>query len=437
MISKKNVMISKKKRWIKKSITSCTAAGIFHATTRLLALAALLLCSASGPGGLAQAQVFTSNTGQPAGDSAIPFYFDHAQAFTTGSNSDGYTLASVDIYFTEVHPNPTYSVGVWTSSPEGRPSIRVGSLSLPATLAVGANTFTTSGIDLDAETTYLVVVDVDLENNPDFNRIHYTASGNEDAVGMSGWSLGNSLYKELNRSWETGRNFMRIRINGPLPPAPVTPTPDAPTTPATPTTPKGISDPPQYLRATASDSEVMLTWDAPFFNGGSEIAGYAYRYKESDQIFGATASASWNDIPGRADARSHTITSLTNGLAYRFEVRAENERGGGTPARTTVRLPVTVGAESEELPEELTLMGNYPNPFNPETVIDYALPQTSHVRLAVYDMTGRTVAVLVDGMQPQGRHAVRFNIEGLPTGTYVYRLSADAETLTRTMTLVR
>ena len=118
-------------------------------------------------------------------------------------------------------------------------------------------------------------------------------------------------------------------------------------------------------------------------------------------------------------------------------MRAVNEHGGGLPEEVTVTLPGIVSSESEELPTEVVLWGNYPNPFNPETVINYALPQTGHVRLAVYDMTGKTVAVLIDGVQPQGRHTVRFHADSLPTGTYVYRLTAGIETLTRTMTLLR
>ena len=112
-------------------------------------------------------------------------------------------------------------------------------------------------------------------------------------------------------------------------------------------------------------------------------------------------------------------------------------RKANTPPVTPPTLPGIVSSESEELPTEVVLWGNYPNPFNPETVINYALPQTGHVRLAVYDMTGKTVAVLIDGVQPQGRHTVRFHADSLPTGTYVYRLTAGIETLTRTMTLVR
>ena len=197
-----------------------------------------------------------------------------------------------------------------------------------------------------------------------------------------------------------------------------------------------IADAPQSLQAAPGDAQATLTWEAPLNDGGSEITGYAYRYKENGGIFGA-----WTDIPesatGEANETGYTVEGLTNGLEYTFEVRVENPNGGGIPARATVRLPVVVSTESEELPTELTLWDNYPNPFNPETVIDYVLPQTSHVRLAVYDMTGKTVAVLMDGIQPQGRHTARFNADGLPTGTYVYQLIAGAERLMRTMTLVR
>ena len=181
---------------------------------------------------------------------------------------------------------------------------------------------------------------------------------------------------------------------------------------------------------------MTLTWEAPLNDGGSEITGYAYRHKESDGNFTV-----YTDIPesgsGEANARSYTVTGLTNGLEYVFHVRAVNEHGGGLPEEVTVTLPTVINTESEELPTEVALMGNYPNPFNPETTIRYALPQTSPVQFVVYDMLGHEVAVLIDGIQLQGRHTVRFKADGLPTGTYVYRLTAGAKTLTRTMTLVR
>ena len=204
-------------------------------------------------------------------------------------------------------------------------------------------------------------------------------------------------------------------------------------------TPVGAPGAPEGLTATPGDAHVVLTWTALADDGGAPIIRYEYRHRQSNQIFGSTASASWNDIPGGANARSHTVTGLTNEVEYTFEVRAQSAQGGGQTARTTATPSSTTvtSAESEEIPTQLTLMGNYPNPFNPETVIDYVLPQTSHIRLAVYDMTGKTVAVLMDGVQSQGRHTARFHADGLSTGTYVYRLTAGAKTLTRTMTLVR
>ena len=93
--------------------------------------------------------------------------------------------------------------------------------------------------------------------------------------------------------------------------------------------------------------------------------------------------------------------------------------------------------EHAELPAEVALLGNYPNPFNPQTTISYALPQAGDARLVVYDMLGREVAVLLDGPQAVGRHTVRFGANHLPNGPYTYRLAAGGKTVTRTMLLVK
>ena len=100
-------------------------------------------------------------------------------------------------------------------------------------------------------------------------------------------------------------------------------------------------------------------------------------------------------------------------------------------------LSVGVNTESEELPAEVALLGNYPNPFNPETAIRYALPQAGNVRLAVYDLLGQEVAVLVDGSRPAGHHTVRFDGDDLSSGSYVYRLQVGEEVVVRTMMLVK
>ena len=197
-----------------------------------------------------------------------------------------------------------------------------------------------------------------------------------------------------------------------------------------------IANAPENLQATAGDAEVTLTWDAPNNESGADITGYAYRYKESGGDFIA-----YTDIPesgpGQANARSYTVPGLTNGVEYVFHVRALNEHGGGLPAEVTVTLPGIVSSENEELPAEVTLSANYPNPFNPETTIRYALPQAGEVRLAVYDLLGHEVAILVDQSKPAGNHTVRFGAGNLSSGLYVYRLQAQDKTIVRTMMLVK
>src|SRR5690606_23738549 len=96
----------------------------------------------------------------------------------------------------------------------------------------------------------------------------------------------------------------------------------------------------------------------------------------------------------------------------------------------------TAGEAAPELPSSAALAQNYPNPFNPSTSIPFTLDRAQRVRLAVYDVLGREVAVLVDGVQPAGTHRAAFDAAGLASGVYVYRLRTGAGTLTRTMTLV-
>lgn len=87
---------------------------------------------------------------------------------------------------------------------------------------------------------------------------------------------------------------------------------------------------------------------------------------------------------------------------------------------------------------DLGLEANAPNPFGTSTQIAFTLAESVPTRLAVYDLLGREVAVLVDEAAPTvGRHVVAFDAASLATGAYVYRLTAGDEALVRQMTVVR
>jgi hypothetical protein len=102
-----------------------------------------------------------------------------------------------------------------------------------------------------------------------------------------------------------------------------------------------------------------------------------------------------------------------------------------------VDVAADVKTAPEGVPNDFQLLQNYPNPFNPTTAISYQLPAAGSVRLAVYDMLGREVALLVDGRKEAGRHSVRFNARQLTSGVYFYRLTADGYQDAKRMVLVR
>jgi hypothetical protein len=96
------------------------------------------------------------------------------------------------------------------------------------------------------------------------------------------------------------------------------------------------------------------------------------------------------------------------------------------------------------LPDRMRLENAYPNPFNPSTTIRFTVGpnwvegrQEHRVRLAVYDLLGREVAVLADRILQPGEHTVRWNASGFSSGMYFVRLSAGSEILTSKVVLAK
>ncbi|HPC11877.1 MAG TPA: FlgD immunoglobulin-like domain containing protein, partial [candidate division Zixibacteria bacterium] len=104
--------------------------------------------------------------------------------------------------------------------------------------------------------------------------------------------------------------------------------------------------------------------------------------------------------------------------------------GGNMGAAPTGCSATDVGSDPDPpLAAAFRLDQNWPNPFNPSTAIGYTLPQSSHVRLVVYDVLGRVVRVLVDAHRPAGAHTAEWDgltSSGAPaaSGVYVYRFTA-------------
>jgi subtilisin family serine protease len=89
------------------------------------------------------------------------------------------------------------------------------------------------------------------------------------------------------------------------------------------------------------------------------------------------------------------------------------------------------------VPGEFSLEQNYPNPFNPLTSISFGLPEAGIVKLAVYDILGRQVALLVNGNREAGSHTVTFDASNLASGLYIYRFEAGDFTALNKMVLMK
>ena len=87
--------------------------------------------------------------------------------------------------------------------------------------------------------------------------------------------------------------------------------------------------------------------------------------------------------------------------------------------------------------DKFALKQNYPNPFNPTTVIPFILEKSSIVRLTIYDMLGREIETLLDNKMNPGNYKINFDATGLASGTYVYRLDVDGETVSKKMLYVK
>jgi hypothetical protein len=106
---------------------------------------------------------------------------------------------------------------------------------------------------------------------------------------------------------------------------------------------------------------------------------------------------------------------------------------------TTLKYSQTVSASEVNtvVPEKFILHQNFPNPFNPSTIIGFNLPVKSIVELTVYDALGRKVQTLLNREMSEGYNETLFNAANLSSGIYFYRITAGKFSETKKMLLFR
>ena len=357
-----------------------------------LAAAALLL-GFSAP---AHAQTLVSNTGQTThghtacvrGSEPI-IELDCAQGFTTGQNTRGYDLSSIQLDTQGAPGSGTLTVTVRAATGSGRPSNAVlYTLTNPSNIGTGLQTFTAPDeTTLNRNTQYFVHMTFDGSGTRP--RWNLTANDNEDSGKAREWSIGDHRYTRPSGGtggWEGDGGVystsIQIRVRG------STLAPAAPN-----------------LSAAPGETEVTLTWDDPANN---TITKYQYRRKT-----GAGAYGNWTDIGGSgASTDSYRVTGLTNGTVYTFGVRAKNVGGNGAAATV---IATTLPAAPTSL---------WPVPGDGEVTLSWTDPDSDTITSHEVSTDGGNFTDIPNSGHGQ-TNATGYTVAGLSNGTeYTFKLRA-------------
>lgn len=185
------------------------------------------------------------------------------------------------------------------------------------------------------------------------------------------------------------------------------------------------------LFLTDNSGSIRLVW-GPYYGG--TISGFKVYRKLGSGSFsqvGSTLSSStyeWTDPDYGYDP---------NGVSIQYYVTAVLQ-SSEDPTNTVSTTGTQIG---KELPNQISydfyLSSNYPNPFNPSTIIDYSINEITSVDLRVYNNMCEEIAVLVNEQKAPGKYSAQFNASHLSSGVYFYRLTAGNRNITRQMVLLK
>ncbi len=170
--------------------------------------------------------------------------------------------------------------------------------------------------------------------------------------------------------------------------------------------------PPASLSASPGDEIVTLNWHEPP-DSLRTLLGYNV-YRDDEQINEELLVVT-----------EYLDTDVINDVTYRYHVTALYDEGESGPSNRVLATPSSSSSEPEILPFRTELLGNYPNPFNPETIIEYSLKEdVEELALKVYNIRGQLVRTLIPAApHPAGKHQVVWdgkNDQGRPATSGVY-----------------
>lgn len=195
--------------------------------------------------------------------------------------------------------------------------------------------------------------------------------------------------------------------------------------------------------AQAGDGKVTLRWSTE--SETDNLGFHVYRALKEERVYVRLTSVMLEGAGNTSTQQTYRFSDirLTNGVTYWYkleDVAFDGTRTMHGPISVTPQAEIV--AETQTLPAEFGLSQNAPNPFNPQTMMAYQLPEASEVRLTIYNMAGQRIRTLVEATKEAGSYQVVWNgadEAGKPVagGMYLYELLAGDFVQTRRMVLIR
>ena len=180
-----------------------------------------------------------------------------------------------------------------------------------------------------------------------------------------------------------------------------------------------------YFTATISGNEVFLNWSTSTETNNS---GFSIERKSGNSEFTEIGFVPGFGTTTEPKSYSYTNSKVSAGK-YTYRLKQIDFDGSYEYSQ---EVEVEVSA-----PFEFALEQNFPNPFNPNTKINWQSPVGSHQTIKVFDVLGNEIATLVDEYKPAGTYEVEFNAAALPSGVYFYQLKVDNYYETKKMILIK
>jgi hypothetical protein len=171
----------------------------------------------------------------------------------------------------------------------------------------------------------------------------------------------------------------------------------------------------------AEGNDVVLNWST-----STETNNMGFRLNRDGEEIGFIPGAGTTTEPHNY---SFTDENIENGTYLYSLIQIDYD--GTTENVGAVEIIIN------NTPNEYSLLQNFPNPFNPSTIISFTIPERTKVVLKVYDVLGTEVAELINDIKSPGRYEVEFNSNGLSSGIYFYTVQTGKFTDSKKMILLK